>query len=66
MTAPRSIDQLIEDQVHRWELSRKSNAGERRREPVITISRQPGCCARAVAEELARRLGFDVFHNQIF
>ena len=65
MTAPRSIDQIIEEQVRRWELSHRGAAGACRREPVITISRLSGCCARSVAEGFAQRLGFDVFHKEI-
>jgi len=61
MTAPRSIDKLIEDQVRRWELSRRDHAAECRRDPVISISRLPGCNGRALAQELARQLKFDFF-----
>ncbi|HAM36079.1 MAG TPA: hypothetical protein DEB40_11610 [Elusimicrobia bacterium] len=65
MTAPRSIEQLIEEQVRRWELSRRNRIEPCRHEPVITISRLPGCCGRALAEELARRLKFDLFDKEI-
>ena len=65
MTMPRSIDQIIEEQVRRWELSRRGRAAEHRHDPVITMSRLSGCCGRALAEELARRMGFDFFHKEI-
>ena len=65
MTAPRSIEKIIEEQVRRWELSRRSAAVERRREPVITVSRLPGCYGRTLARELARRLKFDFFDKEI-
>ena len=65
MTVPRSIDQIVEDQVRRWQLSRRKEAPEHHRDPVIAISRLSGCCGRALAEELARRMGFDFFHKEI-
>ena len=65
MTAPRSIDKLIEDQVRRWEFSRRGRAAERRRDPVISISRLPGCNGRDLGQELATRLKFDFFDKEI-
>jgi len=65
MTAPRSIENLIEEQVRRWELSRRSREVERPREPVITVSRLPGCYGRTLAQELAQRLKFDFFDKEI-
>ena len=65
MSASRSIEQIIEEQVRRWEASRRNRAQERRREPVIAISRLPGCGGRALAQELAARLKFDFFDNEI-
>ena len=50
MSASRSIEQIIEEQVRRWEASRRNRAQERRREPVIAISRLPGCGGRALAQ----------------
>ncbi len=65
MTVPRSIEQIVEEQVRRWELSRRSTAPPSRREPVIAISRLSGCGGRSLSEELARRLGFDFFHKEL-
>ncbi|MDD5656474.1 MAG: cytidylate kinase-like family protein, partial [Elusimicrobia bacterium] len=61
----RSIDHIIEEQVRRWEAGRRVRAEECRREPVIAISRLPGCGGRALAQELARRLKFDLFDKEI-
>ncbi|MDD5630174.1 MAG: cytidylate kinase-like family protein, partial [Elusimicrobia bacterium] len=49
----------------RWEASRLGPSAERRREPVISISRLPGCNGRVLAEELARKLKFDFFHREL-
>jgi cytidylate kinase len=65
MTAPRSINKLIEDQVRRWELSRRGRTTEHRCEPVISISRLPGCDGRGLGQELAKRLKFDFFDREV-
>ena len=65
----KSIHHLIEEQVRRWEASRKSA----REEPggrsagglAVTISRLPGCSSREIAEQVAGRLGFDLFDTEI-
>ncbi|MCX5795889.1 MAG: cytidylate kinase-like family protein [Elusimicrobia bacterium] len=65
MTTAHNIDKIIAEQVKRWEASRPGPAAERRREPVISISRLPGCNGRALAEELARKLKFDFFGREL-
>lgn len=60
----RSIEQIVDDQVRRWEMSRK----ERKKEalyPVVTFSRESGSGGTQIAELLANRLGFDLFHQNI-
>jgi cytidylate kinase len=64
MIAPRSVDKLIEDQVRRWEASCRRPA-QRPPEPVIAISRLPGCYGGSLAIELARRLQFEFFDREI-
>jgi len=56
---------MIEDQVRRWELSRRRPEVEHRRGPIITVSRLPGCYGRILAQELARRLKFDLFDKEL-
>jgi len=65
MNTPRSIDKIIEEQVRRWEQSRRQAAADSRREPVITVSRLPGCYGRTLSRELARRLKFDTFDKEL-
>jgi len=65
MSKPRSIDKIIEEQVKRWEASRRERTAEHRHEPVISISRLPGCGGRSLGQELARRLKFDFFDREI-
>ena len=61
----RSLDRMIEDQVRRWEAARRGRPPECRHEPVIALSRLPGCGGRELAQELARRLKLDVFDKEI-
>ncbi len=60
----RSVLQIIDEQVKRWEILRR----EKKEEPgipVITISREPGSGGRLVAEGIAERLGLDLFHREV-
>jgi len=65
MIAPRSIDKLIEEQIRRWEASRRRRPPELPPDPVIAVSRLPGCYGGSLALELARRLQFDFFDREI-
>lgn len=61
----RSIHKIIDEQMKRWEF------GKNRPEPitesinVITISRECGSRGQEVAEKLAQKTGFDLFHHEI-
>ena len=61
----KSIPQIIEDQVHRWQIQQKEKPGAKAVVPVVTISREPGSGGRIVAQNLAARLGFEVFHQEV-
>ncbi|MDJ0831319.1 MAG: cytidylate kinase-like family protein [Desulfobacterales bacterium] len=61
----KSIQQIIEDQARKWQMSQG-----RERKPVIsisniTISREPGSGGRLVAEGLADKLSYDLFHQEM-
>ncbi|GAB6907761.1 Cmk3 [Desulfosarcina cetonica] len=60
----KAIQQIIEEQVRRWEILRKEKA-EAKTMPVITLSREPGSGGRPVAQAVADRLGLDLFDNKI-
>jgi cytidylate kinase len=60
----RSLQQIVESQVQRWQLMKKAPP-EKQSTPVITLSREPGSGGRFVAEALARNLEFDVFHQEM-
>ena len=61
----KSISQIIEEQVHRWQIQQKEKPKEKAIAPVVTISREPGSGGRIVAKNLAERLGFEVFHQEV-
>jgi hypothetical protein len=61
----RQIDQMIEAQVRRWQAQSNTPAKTSLAGPNIAISRLPGCAGRAIALELARRLGFCLFDKEI-
>ena len=60
----KSINQIIEEQVRRWEIL-KREPHEEKPQPVITLSREPGSGGRLIAEAVAERLGLDIFHQQL-
>ena len=61
----RSTEQLIEEQMHRWQLMRTEKRAEKEILPVITISREPGSGGRIVAQKLAAKLNVEVFHQEV-
>jgi cytidylate kinase len=61
----KSIPQIIEDQVHRWQIQQKETPEKKAVVPVVTVSREPGSGGRIVAQNLAAKLGFEVFHQEV-
>ncbi|WP_022666002.1 AAA family ATPase [Desulfospira joergensenii] len=61
----RSIHQIIDEQIRRWELGKKESPALVQAINVITISRECGSRGQEVAEKLAKKLGFDLFHHEI-
>jgi cytidylate kinase len=61
----KSIEQIIDDQVKRWEMMRAVGGRVEGAKPVITFSREPGSGGSIVAKELAEQLGLDFFHREI-
>jgi len=61
----RSVPQIIEEQIHRWQLLKKEDRVEKSGVSIITISREPGSGGRVVAERLTERMGFDLFDHEV-
>ena len=63
-TKTRSIQQLIEEQMQRWQLMKIEKVPEKKGVSTITISREPGSGGRVVARQLADKLDFQIFHQE--
>jgi cytidylate kinase len=63
-TLPRTVEQLVEDQAHRWE-QRRDQRHERPLLPVIAISRQHGAGGSELARRLAEELQLDLLDREI-
>lgn len=61
----RSVEQLIEEQMKRWQLMNTEKREAKEVLPVITISREPGSGGRIVAQNLAAKLTAEVFHQEV-
>ena len=64
-TKLRSIEQLIEEQVRRWQIMRAEKKKEAERISVVTFSRESGSRGDILAERLAEKLGYDLFHQEV-
>ena len=64
-TKSRSIELIIEEQMQRWQLMKSKKVKEKQGVSTITISREPGSGGRVVAKQLAAKLDFKVFHQEV-
>jgi cytidylate kinase len=60
----RSIEQIVEEQVRRWQIIRTEEKKADERISVITISREPGSGGNILAEHLSKHLEFDLFYQE--
>ncbi|MGD9330087.1 MAG: cytidylate kinase-like family protein [Desulfobacterales bacterium] len=61
----RSVEQLIEEQVRKWQFSRAEPKTKEVFRPIVTLSREPGSGGNVIGERLARRLSLDLFHQEV-
>jgi cytidylate kinase len=64
-TRTRSIHQIIEEQVQKWQILDKQEKKEAEEISVVTISREPGSGGNIVAKSLSEKLGFDLFYQEV-
>jgi cytidylate kinase len=64
-TKTRSVQQIIEGQMQRWQLMKTDKVKKKQGVTTITISREPGSGGRIMAKKLAGKLGFEVFHQEV-
>lgn len=65
MTNPRSIDQLVEAQVRRWQAAHPTQPAEEQIEPPITLSREHGALGADIARRVAERMGFELWDKAL-
>jgi cytidylate kinase len=61
----KTVTQIIEEQIHRWQIAHKEKKEEKPGVSIITMSGEPGAGGRIVASRLADRLGLDIFHKEV-
>jgi len=61
----RSVQQIVQDQVKRWQIAHAGAPKTQEPISVITISREPGSGGNILAERLGDELGYDVYHQKI-
>ncbi|UCF92908.1 MAG: cytidylate kinase family protein, partial [Desulfobacterales bacterium] len=64
-TKTRSLQQIIEEQIHRMQIISQERTEEKEGLPNVTISREAGSGGRIVGQRLSAKLGFDVFHQEV-
>ena len=64
-TKTRTVQQIIEEQMQRWQLMKTKKVKEKQGVFTITISREPGSGGRIMAKKLAGKLGFEVFQQEV-
>lgn len=65
MTAPRSIDRILTEQIGLWSLRQKEGQSSGPYRPIITISRSYGARGAELASMVGERLGFSVWDREI-
>jgi len=66
--SPRSVDQLVAEQVERWRLERIRAAGQpaiQKPPPVVSVSRQYGARGAALGHMLAEKLGCSYWNREL-
>ena len=64
-TRTRSIHQIIEEQVQKWQILDKKEQKEAEEISVVTIYREPGSGGNIVAKSLSEKLGYDLFYQEV-
>ena len=62
---PRSIEQIVDEQVKKWRLTSAETKPVAIEKPVVTISREPGSGGKLVAARIAEKMSLDLFHHEV-
>lgn len=61
----RSILQIVEEQVRKWQFTTSGQKPSKPKITVITVSREPGSGGNLVARGISEKLGLDLFHQEV-
>ena len=61
----KTITQIIEEQIHRWQIIHQERKEEKPGISIITLSGEPGAGGRIVAAKLADTLDIEIFHKEV-
>ena len=64
-TKARSIEKIVEEQIQKWNVTRRKKEIDESVYPVVTISREPGSGGRIIAERLAEKFNLDLFNQEM-
>jgi cytidylate kinase len=64
-TSRRSIEKIVDDQVLQWNRIKTEKKDAQSGISVVTISRESGSGGTILAANLARTMGFDLFHREV-
>lgn len=64
-TSRRSIEKIVDDQVLQWNRIKTEKKDAQSGISVVTISRESGSGGTILAGNLARTMGFDLFHREV-
>jgi cytidylate kinase len=64
-TSRRSIEKIVDDQVLQWNRIKTEKKDAQRGISVVTISRESGSGGTILAANLAKAMGFDLFHREV-
>jgi cytidylate kinase len=61
----RSIQQIVEEQVQKWNYSQHEQEPTEKPNLVVTVSREPGSGGKLIASGIAEQMNFDLFHQEV-
>jgi cytidylate kinase len=61
----KTVTQIIEEQIHRWQIIHQERKEEKPGISIITLSGEPGAGGRIVAARLANTLDIEIFHKEV-
>lgn len=64
-TRKRSIEQIVDEQVQRWQYFRREPKAHKPQPIMVTLSREPGSSGGMIAKGIAESLNLDLFHQNV-